>query len=230
MNANDSNGVNSNDSNGPVGTGNYVVKEGDCIGSLAYEHRLYWETILNHPDNREVKKTRENYHILLPGDRLTIPPIREKQLPAATDMHHNYVWKGASEKFQLRLLNLDDTPRANVPYRLVVGMNTYEGETDENGELKQWIPANAKGGRLIVGVNGDAEEVELSMGDLDPAQTVTGAQARLTNLGFSCGAIDGIAGPKTCKAIKRFQKAHKLEQTGALDDATVQALQERHGS
>ncbi len=214
----------------PVGAGDYVVKPGDCIASIAYEHGHSRETILNHPANQELKRARENYHILLPGDRLTIPPICPKEVSAATDMRHRFQLKGTTEFFQIRLLDLAGEPRSNLRYVLVIGPKTFSGTTDEQGELKHAIPPNAKQGRLILYDGSDTEEIELRLGDLNPQGTTSGAQARLTNLGIDCGPIDGILGPKTRKAIKRFQKLRSLEQTGELDDVTLKELETRHGS
>jgi len=214
----------------PVGKGSYVVKRGDCIASIAYEHGHFWETIMNDPANLELKGARKDYHVLLPGDRLTIPPIRQKEVSAETDRLHKFQLNGAPEVFQMRLLDVNDEPRANLRYVLVIDGNSFSGTTDEQGELKQCIPPNARQGRILLGSGADTEEIELRLGDLDPTRAITGAQARLTNLGFDCGPVDGILGPKTRKAIQRFQKANELEQTSELDDATLQELETMHGS
>jgi type II secretory pathway predicted ATPase ExeA len=49
-------------------------------------------------------------------------------------------------------------------------------------------------------------------------------QQRLRTAGFTPGPIDGILGPKTRQAIRRFQEAHGLRATGHLNAATRQAL------
>ena len=49
-------------------------------------------------------------------------------------------------------------------------------------------------------------------------------QSRLTAHGYPVGPIDGILGNKTKAAIRAFQKARGLRQTGLADDATVAAL------
>jgi Putative peptidoglycan binding domain/LysM domain len=214
----------------PVGTGDYVVKPGECVASIAYEYGHYWKTILNHPANLELKLARGNHHILLPGDRLTIPPILQKEVSAETDKLHTFVLTGVTEIFQIRLLDMADKARANVRYVLVIGLDTFSGTTDEQGALKHSIPPNAQEGRLILFTGQDIEEIELRLGDLNPTSATTGAQARLTNLGLDCGPIDGFLGPQTRKAIKRFQKTRKLEPTGELDKATMLELESRHGS
>jgi len=50
------------------------------------------------------------------------------------------------------------------------------------------------------------------------------AQVMLDRLGFSSGVIDGEMGMSTANALKGFQQARGLPETGKLDDATMQAL------
>lgn len=50
------------------------------------------------------------------------------------------------------------------------------------------------------------------------------AQQALKNQGQDPGPIDGIMGPQTRQALRGFQKANGLEQTGTLDAETKQKL------
>ena len=50
------------------------------------------------------------------------------------------------------------------------------------------------------------------------------AQLILNRLGFKAGKADGRLGPRTSNALKAFQHAKGLEQTGQLDPATERAL------
>ena len=52
------------------------------------------------------------------------------------------------------------------------------------------------------------------------------AQQSLIDLGYLYGKADGIYGPMTAAALKRFQGEHGLEKTGELNDATLEALSE----
>jgi hypothetical protein len=63
---------------------------------------------------------------------------------------------------------------------------------------------------------------KLSIGRLDPihgnapdAECTAGVQQRLNNLGFDAGAVDGICGPRTRSAIKRFQDKFKIDENKA---------------
>jgi Putative peptidoglycan binding domain len=50
------------------------------------------------------------------------------------------------------------------------------------------------------------------------------AQERLKATGFDPGPIDGVLGPQTRAALRRYQASQGVPATGALDEATRQAL------
>lgn len=56
------------------------------------------------------------------------------------------------------------------------------------------------------------------------AQAVMQAQVVLDRLGFSAGVIDGVLREPTRNAIRGFQKANALRESGELDEATMAAL------
>ncbi len=59
--------------------------------------------------------------------------------------------------------------------------------------------------------------------DSEP-RPVMQAQVVLDRLGFSAGVIDGEANRSFANALKAFQQARSLPETGKLDEATAQAL------
>src|SRR5262245_58191062 len=52
------------------------------------------------------------------------------------------------------------------------------------------------------------------------------AQKALRQVGHDPGPIDGVMGAKTAGAVRAYQKAHGLSETGQLDEATVAKLGE----
>ena len=54
--------------------------------------------------------------------------------------------------------------------------------------------------------------------------TVFEMQERLNELGYKLGAIDGVSGPRTVEALKKFQSDNKLSPTGAIDAETIRKL------
>jgi N-acetylmuramoyl-L-alanine amidase len=53
---------------------------------------------------------------------------------------------------------------------------------------------------------------------------IAALQARLTEMGFDCGRVDGIYGPRTEAAIKEFQKSVGTTVDGKCGPATIIAL------
>ena len=69
--------------------------------------------------------------------------------------------------------------------------------------------------RLKLVSNGSPATAGMSMAD---------AQARLKRLGWYSGAVDGLYGPRTAKALKDYQDNVGLPRTGVVDSATANAL------
>jgi hypothetical protein len=92
--------------------------------------------------------------------------------------------------------------------------------------LKEKISPVATEAQLFIGK--ERREVKLSLGELEPLTEVTGVQARLANLGFEPGPVDGELGPRTQAALQ-VQAQHDLDPTGNIDDKTISALKKRHG-
>ncbi|SES16047.1 peptidoglycan-binding protein [Rhizobium sp. NFR03] len=61
--------------------------------------------------------------------------------------------------------------------------------------------------------------------DLDPTSLVRAVQAELARHGFYDGEADGRLGPKTTAAIRRFEQASGLPQTGIVSHDLLSALQ-----
>jgi N-acetylmuramoyl-L-alanine amidase len=211
----------------PAGNGPYVVQQGESISSIACAQGLFWETIWWDPVNSALREARGNPDVLLPGDRLTIPEIEIKHVPAATDMRHRYVRRGVPAMLRLRLVDAAGEPRAGVPYTLDAGGMTFSGESDPDGWIKHPVPPDARTGKLRF--NDGLEEYDLSLGEVDPIESITGIQARLHNLGYDCGMVDGICGPLTSSALTEFQEANGLPPSGEPDKATKEKLLAAHG-
>ena len=215
----------------PVGQGDYTVHEGDCISSIARDSGHLWQTIWDDPANADLRETRENPNVLLPGDHVTIPERHPKQEAGDTELRHRFVRRGEPSMLRLRIL-LDGEPRRNVPFTLEFDGSQRTGTTDADGKIDEPIPGNAHTARLVVGADDDENrlEYELHLGELDPVSSIRGIQARLQHLGFDVGPIDGVLDPRTRDALRDFQTRNHLTVTGEPDDATQARLQETHGS
>jgi N-acetylmuramoyl-L-alanine amidase len=214
---------------GPVGSGEHLVRQGECTSSIARDTGHFWETIWKDAGNTELREIRKDPNVLLPDDRVVIPEKRRKDEPIAPEKRHRFVRRGEPATIQVRLLR-EGRPRVNEPYVLEIDGAVHSGKTDANGNIRWAIPGNAREARLIVGEEPDRKEYTLMLGGIDPVSTISGIQGRLKNLGLDCGAVDNQLGPRTRRALREFQGRHGLPETGQPDQGTRNKLRQLHGA
>jgi len=211
---------------GPVGQGDYVVQQGDCMESIAVNSGFLWQTLWNLPQNAQLKKSRDP-NVLMAGDRVTIPPIRPRKDARATDARHRFQRNGVPSRLRLRFLDDKKKPRSGLAYVLTVDDTTTRGSLDNDGSLDVPISPAAMQGRIVLRCEPDDEAYDLTLGNLDPDGSNSGIASRLTNLGYPCAADDDDA---MQSAITRYQMANDIPPTGQLDDQTRKALKQHHQS
>ena len=215
-------------------SGTYTIKQGDCLSSIAKAFGFSdWKTIYNDPNNGDFRAHRPNPNIIYAGDTLYIPDRNNRDEHAPSDKKHTYVMK--SPKTWLRIVVRDgqQAPAANCRYLLEIdGAPTPQRTTGSDGLIEEQIPADAEAGLLTVWFADDAvtgHTWSLKLGHLDPVQTMTGIQARLSNLGYPCGDVDGIIGPLTRAAVRSFQEDNGLVVDGIPGPMTQGELRNLHG-
>ncbi len=214
----------------PSRNGKHVhrVRQGECISSIAAEAGLFWETVWNDSDNTTLRQQRGDPNVLLPGDEVVLRPIEIRYEEGATEQRHRFRKHGIPALLRLRLLNNGEAC-ADTEWTLDIEGRLIHGSTDSDGRLEVSIPPTARSGRLILRAEGQEREFPIAIGNIDPADTVSGAQGRLRDLGYNVGPIDGDLGPQTRTALKAFQNDHNLEDSGELDSATSAALVRQFG-
>ena len=229
---------------GPVGSGDYVVREGDCISLIAKNTGHFWRTIWEDAGNSELKEIRHDPNVLLPGDRVTIPPLRKKQELGETERRHRFVRRGEPAIFRLRLVTAprrlrreagkpqEPRPRANVPYTIYFdGKLVASAVTDAEGKLECPIPGNAREGKLVTEPGTPREKVyPIRLGHVSPITALRGVKARLSNLGLPCNDGSDELTDRLRGALRAFQMRHGLADTGQPDQPTRDKLVEVHGS
>lgn len=205
---------------------NYVVKSGDCISSIAFEFGFFPDTIWNHPSNAELKNNRKDPNTLCAGDTVVVPDKREKVVSKPTAQVHKFRLSNTPAVCSLQLFDQDEY-RANESYELEVDGVKRIGKTNAEGVLRVSIPPNARVGKLTMGEGENKTEFDLRFGYIEPPTETRGVQARLKNLGFYC-RINGRMDDDTRQALLEFQAASGLQETGEIDQATQQKLDELH--
>jgi peptidoglycan hydrolase-like protein with peptidoglycan-binding domain len=75
----------------------------------------------------------------------------------------------------------------------------------------------------------DGVQIPIKIGDLDPEKKVSGQQARLKNLGYFRGDVDGQDSDDFESAVEEFQCDHSLKVDGICGPKTQAKLKEVHG-
>lgn len=199
---------------------NYQVKQGDCIFSIAVEHGFFSDTIWNHENNAELKSTRKDPGILMPGDTVFVPDKRLKEVLKPTNEVHKFICKNTPKILTIHLLRVGK-PVAKMEYRIDIDGVEKEGKTDSEGLLRQSISPKAKLAKILFA---DGSTFELKLGNMDPIDEVSGLQERLKNLSYYNGQLDAKLTDETNEALKIFQSSNDLEVTGEPDEETKALL------
>ena len=205
----------------------YTVQQGDCIESIALRHGLFWEKIWKHQKNSDIKEKRKNPNVLYPGDIVFLPDKVIKEESVAAGQCHRFKRKGVPCRLRMILRDEEDKPRANEPYVLNIDGHFFDGTTGDDGMVDHPISPGAR--RAILRMGGEQEEYSFDLGYVDPLAEINGVQARLNNLGFDCGPVDGVLNDQTREAIQGFQQKHNLKVTGEMDRPTLDKLEKVYG-
>lgn len=206
----------------------HIVAQGESLNSIAFQHGFTWADLWDLAENQELRAKRGDPNVLYPGDEVFYPEKQEKQESGSSEAKHQFKLPGVPFTARITLRDPAHEPIAGVTWYFEVdGEQTEPQETGSDGRIVQSIPPGASSATLYV--NGRA--IPLKLRHLDPANTVTGIQQRLANLGYDVGPVDGVLGPRTAAAIQQFQEDERhngLEPTGEADEATIQHLRRLH--
>lgn len=209
----------------------HVAAPGECIAKISDRYGFFPGTVWEAADNTALRELRGTMYILVAGDRVAIPARRDGSAEVRTGNRYRVRRKGVPETLRVRFLD-GDRPRADAPYLFRVKdadgtpVADRKGTTDAEGFVTESLPPSARVAEIVLGQGVGQEVYEVAIGNVDPLDTVRGVQARLRNLGYSCGDEDGEPGPGTAGALRAFQRDRGLPVTGEIDDATRAALGE----
>jgi N-acetylmuramoyl-L-alanine amidase len=210
----------------------HVVQQGECLARIAKKYGFSsYRTIYDDSANQEFRKKRPDPNLVYPGDQIFIPDKQPKVISVATGAQHTFTVQRPVRTLRLKFQDSDGRPLASTPYTLIVGNDTYLGETDGDGVLVETVVIDAETGTLKL--NGMVWEVSIAhLNPLEetPDEGISGIQGRLRNLGYNPGAIDGVLGPRTTRAIREFQEDNPpLEVDGVCGPKTRAELLKKHG-
>jgi peptidoglycan hydrolase-like protein with peptidoglycan-binding domain len=108
------------------------------------------------------------------------------------------------------------------------GATTGAGSSSPGGTGMSGATGGASGSDMKSGAKSDDKgqmksRARMSRGTGNTEQ-VKAAQQALKDKGHDPGPVDGVMGPKTRDAVKEFQKAQGIQETGRLDAETMSKL------
>ena len=170
------------------------------------------------------------------GDRLFIPDKGEKQESRNTEQMHRFELKTEKLKFRLVLEDLYEKPIANAKCELRVEGEEFKLTTDGQGKIERDIkPSDERVFLTIQHPQRPINEilVPIKIGHLDPMDAVKGQKARLNNLGYFAGPLEGKTAEENkalfLSAIEEFQCDQGLKVDGICGPATQAKLKQIHG-
>ena len=211
-------------------TRRHRVRRGECLREIGFRFGLDWREIRDHSDNKNLMSHRHEA-VLFVGDELTIPDVEAKEVTCATDQVHRFVVTLEHKRpLEVRLLEPGGDDMSGLEYELEVGSEILTGTTDSEGFVREEVPLKARRATLRI----EDLVFELRLGSLNPMDVAqdegaSGAQQRLSNLGFDVGRDDGRAGPRTLDAVFDFDEdADELPEE--LPTGVFKKLEDQHGS
>jgi hypothetical protein len=193
----------------PVGMGDWVARQGDCIYSIAARTGHHWRTLWEHPQNESLRTAGRDPGILLPGDRVFVPPLEVKSVLLASGKRHRVVVDGQTVMLRIRLDDADGEPLANTPYRLEVAGQQLPVRTDDDGCFEVAVPSAAAQASLVDVATG--ETFVLQLGHMDPRGTPGAIRKRLANLGYDPNAPEGELDEHVRALLAEFVEDAQLE-------------------
>jgi hypothetical protein len=211
----------------------HTVKQGESIASIAAQYNMHWKKIYEDPSNSDFRQLRPNPHVIYPGDEVSIPEKELREENRTTDQRHHFEVEPRTVVLRVVMKDIEDHVLDNCAYKLEVDEKVYKGTTGTDGLIQETLPADAHDGTLTFWLNAEAQggsfRWSLRLSHIDPVECLTGVQARLNNLSFNAGPVDGIRGPKTEAAVRAFQKKYRLKLDGISGPITQKKLKEVYG-
>lgn len=211
---------------------NYNVRQGDHLFGIAAkfgfrDYRIIWDDA----KNAALKQKRQNPHVLYPGDVVYIPDKKEKKESIVTTKVHRFRLNEEPLNLRIVLRDFDNEPIPNMDCELEVEGHVYKLKSNSKGLIEQVIPMDAVNGTLKT----KRYTWPLKIAHLNPVNDtkddgITGIQARLRNMGYDPGKIDGMAGPRTKEAVIAFQEDNPpLKVDGVCGPETRALLVQLYG-
>lgn len=213
----------------------HVVRQGECLSTIAKQYGFRdYRVLYDHIANAELKRLRPNPNLIYPGDTVVLPDKAVKSAAADTTAVHRYRLTSRRKILRIKLQDAHGELLSEHGYCLTWSPSgqPIEGTSDAEGLLEQRVPDGVSG--AVLAVAGEEQPRHLRFQHLNPLhdtadEGISGVQARLMNLGYDPGPIDGKLGKWTRSAAALFARDVGLTSEDPQTPAFLAALQKAHG-
>jgi hypothetical protein len=204
----------------------HIVEQGEHLSSIAEKFGFHdFRTIWEDAQNAALREKRKNPHVLMPGDRVFIPEIKEKTEGRATGSKHTFSVKTDKLKLKVLIQDVDGEPIDDEEVGVLIE-GTASREKLPGGMLEKNIKRTDRSGKIEL----RDDQIPVAIGDLDPVTEESGQLARLLNLGYYRRPLEPVDEDERKSAIEEFQCDQEIRPVTGICDASTQAtLQDAHG-
>lgn len=205
----------------------HQVAAGDHISRVArtHGHRVY-APVWNDPGNAELRKQRDDPHILAVGDLVAVPDPVQREVVRVTEKRHQFRLKTKPLRFRFTLQQWQGRSDEDDPTSVLLGGEPVERKSA--GKSTHEVVVDATSDRCVI--VSPRRELLCRVGFLQPVETVAGYRERLNNLGYRAGDSDAPSDRQLRSAVEEFQCDQELAVDGVVGPKTRAALVFVHGS
>ena len=204
----------------------HVVVQGEHLSSIADQYGFTDYTVIwNDANNATLKQQRVNPNVLQAGDSVYIPDKQVKDESGATTQRHVFNLKQSPLTLRLLFVDAYENPVANAPCTLILGSEKLSLTSDGTGKLEKRITPSASAGTVVLGTADTPyqdDQLQISIGELDPIDSLSGQAARLNNLGYFAGAPDTADDAQFKSAVEEFQCDESITPVDGLPGSQTQ--------
>lgn len=182
-----------------------------------------WSIGYNVPPGGARVEAKSGVRHIYEVDLFEYSPVLFGAMPAAATVSTGWDVKSAQHAVKAAHMILDaETVARAARLRASVESKAWDESAVSRDDQGQFAPSRGSGYK---GKGKNDEQVKKER------MSVEAVQRRLVDLGIlgkdsgKNGGVDGLFGPKTEAALKKFQRDNKLPETGRADEATMKALQ-----
>jgi hypothetical protein len=204
----------------------YVIRQGDFLLSVAYAFGFDADTVWNDSSNDDLRKLRANPNALSPGDVLYIPDQSNKQ-PVLKDVAvgatNSFVSTPPSMTVAVKFVGEDPTTFASQAFTIQELEQLTGLVTNGDGVAKFDVPVTMTS--VTVVFTDVAETYTVSIGTMDPVNTMSGVFKRLQNLGYigSYSTFDARVPKNNLGLLRSALRTFKASQADGDDSAPSSA-------